>query len=158
MAGRPLLILTTKGAKSGEPREAVLTFTRDDGRYVVCATAGGSPTTPSWYHNLLSNPAVQVEAKGETFTATASVAPPGERERLWDQHVAERPGVRRVPGEVGPDDPGRHAPAHRLRRPPWRRCRSGWDCQSRRDRVSTRSPRRGQPKRSASTMSPRPTT
>ena len=44
MAGRPLLVLTSKGAKSGEPREAVLTFSRDDGRYVVCATAGGSPT------------------------------------------------------------------------------------------------------------------
>ena len=91
MAGRPLLVLTTKGAKTGDTREAVLTYSRDDGRYVVCATAGGSPTTPSWYYNLLSNPAVQVEAKGETFTATASVAPAGERERLWEQHVKERP-------------------------------------------------------------------
>ena len=91
MAGRPLLILTTKGAKTGGTREAVLTYSRDDGRYVVCATAGGSPTTPSWYYNLLSNPAVQIEAKGETFTATASVAPAGERERLWEQHVRERP-------------------------------------------------------------------
>ena len=91
MAGRPLLVLTTKGAKTGDTREAVLTYSRDDGRYVVCATAGGSPTTPSWYYNLLSNPAVQVEAKGETFTATASVAPGGERERLWEQHVKERP-------------------------------------------------------------------
>ena len=91
MAGRPLLVLTTKGAKTGDTREAVLTYSRDDGRYVVCATAGGSPTTPSWYYNLLSNPAVQIEAKGETFTATASVAPAGERERLWEQHVRERP-------------------------------------------------------------------
>ena len=91
MAGRPLLVLTTKGAKTGDTREAVLTYSRDDGRYVVCATAGGSPTTPAWYYNLLSNPAVQVEAKGETFTATASVAPAGERERLWEQHVRERP-------------------------------------------------------------------
>ena len=91
----------TKGAKSGEPREAVLTFSRDDGRYVVCATAGGSPTTPSWYYNLLSNPAVQVEAKGETFTATASVAAPGERARLWDQHVAERPEFAEYPEKSG---------------------------------------------------------
>ena len=101
MAGRPLLILTTKGAKSGEPREAVLTFSRDDGRYVVCATAGGSPVAPAWYHNVLTNPAVQVEAKGETFAATASVAPPAERERLWVQHVAERPEFADYPETSG---------------------------------------------------------
>ena len=64
MAGRPLMVLTSKGAKTGEARQAVLTYSRDDGRYVVCATAGGSPVTPSWYHNLVANPAVQVEAKG----------------------------------------------------------------------------------------------
>jgi deazaflavin-dependent oxidoreductase (nitroreductase family) len=101
MAGRPLLVLTTKGAKTGQARESVLTFTRDDGRYVVCATAGGSPTTPSWYYNLLANPAVQVEAKGETFTATASVARPGERERLWERHVAERPEFAEYPEKSG---------------------------------------------------------
>ena len=97
MAGRNLLILTSKGAKTGQSREAVLTYSRDDGRYVVCATAGGSPIAPAWYHNLLANPAAQVEAKGETFSATASVAPPGERERLWDQHVAERPEFAEYP-------------------------------------------------------------
>lgn len=101
MAGRPLLILTTKGAKSGQRREAVLTFSRDDGRLVVCATAGGSPTAPDWYHNVLANPAVQVEAKGETFTATASVASPRERERLWAQHVAERPEFADYPETSG---------------------------------------------------------
>ena len=96
MAGRPLLILTTKGAKTGQPREAVLTFTRDDGRYVVGATAGGSPTTPSWYYNLLANPP-SGRGKGETFTATASVAPPGERERSGTSHVAERPEFAEYP-------------------------------------------------------------
>ena len=101
MAGRPLMILTSKGAKTGEPRQAVLTYSRDDGRYVVCATAGGSPITPSWYHNLIANPAAQVEAKGETFTATASEAPPGERERLWAQHVAARPEFAEYPEKSG---------------------------------------------------------
>ena len=101
MAGRNLLILTSKGARTGQSREAVLTYSRDDGRFVVCATAGGAPTEPQWYHNLLANPAVQVEAKGETFGATASVAPPGERERLWDQHVAERPEFAEYPEKSG---------------------------------------------------------
>ena len=101
MAGRNLLILTTKGAKTGQPRQAVLTYSRDDGRFVVCATAGGSPTAPDWYHNLLANPAVQVEAKGETFNAAASVAPPGERERLWVKHVVERPEFADYPEKSG---------------------------------------------------------
>ena len=101
MAGRNLLILTTKGAKTGKPREAVLTYSRDDGRYVVCATAGGSPIEPAWYHNLVANPAVQIEAKGETFNATANTAPAGERERLWDQHVAERPEFAGYPEQTG---------------------------------------------------------
>ena len=99
--GRPLLILTSKGAKTGESRQAVLTYSSDDGRYVVAATAGGSPVTPSWYYNLLANPAAQVEAKGETFTATASEAPPGERERLWAQHVAARPEFAEYPEKSG---------------------------------------------------------
>jgi deazaflavin-dependent oxidoreductase (nitroreductase family) len=101
MAGRNLLILTTKGAKTGESRQAVLTFSRDDGRLVVAATAGGSPVAPSWYHNVLANPAVEVEAKGESFTATATEAPPGERERLWAQHVAERPEFAEYPEKSG---------------------------------------------------------
>ena len=101
MAGRPLLIITTKGAKSGQKREAVLTYTRDDGRYVVAASAGGSPKDPSWYRNVIANPAVQIEAGGETFTATASVAGPGERERLWAHHVEERPEFADYPEKAG---------------------------------------------------------
>jgi deazaflavin-dependent oxidoreductase (nitroreductase family) len=101
MAGRPLLVLTTKGAKSGEPREAVLTFTRDDDRYVVAASAAGSPTDPSWFHNVEANPAVQVEAKGETFNATATVAHGSEHDRLWDQHVKERPEFADYPETSG---------------------------------------------------------
>lgn len=101
MAGRPLLVLTTKGAKTGERRQAVLTYTRDDGRFVVAASAGGSPKDPDWYHNVQANPAVQVEAGGETFTATASVASPGERERLWAHHITERPEFADYPEKSG---------------------------------------------------------
>jgi hypothetical protein len=62
MAGRPLLILTTTGAKSGEPREAVLTYTKDGDRLCVAASKSGAPTNPDWYHNLIANPIAQVEA------------------------------------------------------------------------------------------------
>src|SRR4051812_46374847 len=101
MAGRPLMVLTTKGARTGSPREAVLTYSRDGDRYVVAASAGGSPTDPDWYRNVQANPAVQVEAKGETFNATASVAQPAERERLWAQHVEARPEFANYPEQSG---------------------------------------------------------
>ncbi len=101
MAGRPLLILTTTGAHSGERREAVLTFTRDGGKYVVAGTAGGSPTTPAWVHNLIADPMVKVEAKGRTFQARAAVVDEAERRRLWDAHVAERPEFADYPAMSG---------------------------------------------------------
>jgi deazaflavin-dependent oxidoreductase (nitroreductase family) len=97
MAGRPLMILTTKGAKSGEPRSAVVTYTRDRDRYVIAASKGGAPTHPAWYFNLLAHPGVNVEADKETFEATARVTDGEERQRLWDQHAAERPEFRDYP-------------------------------------------------------------
>ncbi len=89
--GPPAPLLTTTGARSGEPREAVLTFTHDGDRYVVAGTAGGSSTTPAWVHNLVAEPMVKVEAKGRSFRARAIVVDEAERLRLWDAHVAERP-------------------------------------------------------------------
>ena len=52
LAGQSLLILHSIGAKSGQERRAILTWSRDGGDYVVAGTAGGSPTTPAWVHNL----------------------------------------------------------------------------------------------------------
>ena len=101
MAGRPLLIMTSTGAKSGQPREAILTFTRDGDRYVVAASASGAPVDPAWYRNVVANPEVKVEAKGETFQAKAKVAEGSEHERLWAQHVAERPEFADYPEKAG---------------------------------------------------------
>src|SRR5450759_5685254 len=50
--GRKVLILTTKGAKSGEVRENPLVYTRDGDHIVIVASKGGAPTHPAWYHNL----------------------------------------------------------------------------------------------------------
>jgi deazaflavin-dependent oxidoreductase (nitroreductase family) len=100
MAGRPLMILTTTGAKSGEPRGAVVTYTRDGDRYVIAASKSGAPTNPGWYHNLLANPVVTVEAGGEKFPARARVTEGAERERLWDQHATERPEFRDYPNKT----------------------------------------------------------
>ena len=90
-AGRPVLLLTTKGAKSGQPRLAPVVYSRDGDHYVVVASKGGSPTHPAWYHNLLANPIVTVEVGGETFEARAWVTEEAERDRLFEQRAATNP-------------------------------------------------------------------
>jgi deazaflavin-dependent oxidoreductase (nitroreductase family) len=83
--GGHLLILTTKGAKSGETRENPLAYTRDGERLVVIASKGGAPTNPSWFHNLVTHPEVIVEAGGNRFKARAIVPQGDEYERLYSQ-------------------------------------------------------------------------
>lgn len=100
MAGRPLMILTTTGAKSGEPREAVITYTREGDKYVVAASKSAAPTNPHWYHNLLVNPEATVEAGGETFQVRATEATGAERDRLYTQHAEERPEFRDYPNQT----------------------------------------------------------
>lgn len=97
MAGRPLMLLATRGAKTGQRRTAIITYTRDGDRYVIAASKSGAPTNPAWFYNLKADPEVTVEAGGETFKARATVATGAERDRLWDQHAAERAEFREYP-------------------------------------------------------------
>lgn len=87
----PLLLLTTKGARTGRERVTPLNFSRDGDRYIVMATKGGSPTHPDWYHNLVVHPIVVVEANGEQFTANAKVSTGAERKRLLQIHSTAMP-------------------------------------------------------------------
>jgi deazaflavin-dependent oxidoreductase (nitroreductase family) len=91
-ANSPLLILTTTGAKSGQPRTHPLVYTTDGDRLVVIASKGGAPTNPAWYHNLVANPTATVELPDETFQVRAVVAKGKERDRLFDQQAALMPG------------------------------------------------------------------
>lgn len=90
--GRPILLLTTTGARTGQPRLAPLVYSRHGDRYVIAASKGGAPTNPAWFANLVAHPVVTVEAGGDTFEARATVASGPERDRLWAAHVAEHPG------------------------------------------------------------------
>jgi deazaflavin-dependent oxidoreductase (nitroreductase family) len=90
-AGRTLLLLTTKGAKSGKEHTSPVVYSRDGDRIVIIASKGGAPTHPDWYHNLRANPEVGVELGDEKFRARASVAPDTERRRLYDQHAKPMP-------------------------------------------------------------------
>jgi deazaflavin-dependent oxidoreductase (nitroreductase family) len=91
-AGRPMLLLTTTGAKSGQPRTSPLVYTTDGDRLVVIASKGGAPTNPAWYHNLLANPEVTLEVGTERFPARATVATGQRRERLFAAQAALMPG------------------------------------------------------------------
>jgi deazaflavin-dependent oxidoreductase (nitroreductase family) len=89
--GRPLLLLTTTGAKSGDTHTTPLVYSKDGDRYVVIASMGGAPKSPSWYFNVKANPKVTLEVGTEKFDATASVAEEPERTRLYDQQAAMMP-------------------------------------------------------------------
>jgi deazaflavin-dependent oxidoreductase (nitroreductase family) len=102
LAGKPHLIMTSTGAKTGEPREAVLSFVRDGEKYVVAGTAGGSPTDPNWVHNVTANPEVKVEATRQTFQARARiVSDDATYRRLWDALVESRPDFAAYPAKAG---------------------------------------------------------
>ena len=102
LAGDPLLVLTMIGAKSGQPRRAILTYSRDSGDYVVAASKGGAPTDPVWLSNLRANPDVTVEAGNTTFQAKARVVGDDkEHDRLWAAHVARLPNFADYPTKAG---------------------------------------------------------
>jgi deazaflavin-dependent oxidoreductase (nitroreductase family) len=89
--GRPLLLLTTTGAKTGRRLTSPLVYSTDAGAMVVIASMGGAPNNPAWYHNLVAHPAVTVEVGADRYDATAVVAAGPERRRLYDQQAAEMP-------------------------------------------------------------------
>jgi len=85
--GKPTLLLTTTGRRSGLPRRTALIYGRDGADYVVVASFGGSAEHPLWYTNLLAEPQVEVQVEAEVFAATARTATAEEKAALWGQMV-----------------------------------------------------------------------
>jgi len=81
--GNDALLLTTRGRRTGRLRRTALYYGRDGERYVLVATAVRAGGNPSWYLNLLDNPAVVVQVRSEIFTAIATPATASERPHLW---------------------------------------------------------------------------
>ena len=100
LKGHPLMLATSTGAKSGQPRRAILTYSRDGDDYIVAGTAGGSPKEPLWVENMRVHPGVSIEIGDRSFEATARVTDGAERDRLWDQHVAELPWFGAYPSKT----------------------------------------------------------
>lgn len=87
-ASRPLLLLTTTGAKTGIARTTPMMFIRDGDRLLVIASNVGAERDPDWYRNLVAHPDVTIETGIETYSATAIVLAGAERARKWDEIVA----------------------------------------------------------------------
>jgi deazaflavin-dependent oxidoreductase (nitroreductase family) len=81
--GSKILLLTTKGRKSGKPRTKPLIYEQDRDRYVIVASKGGAPKHPDWYRNLEKEPYVELQVLDDVFPARARTAEGEERERLW---------------------------------------------------------------------------
>ena len=81
--GSTILLLTTKGRATGEPRTTPLIYAQDGDKYVIVASKGGAPEHPGWYRNIEKDPTVELQVLGEVFPAHARTAEGEERERLW---------------------------------------------------------------------------
>ena len=86
MKGRPVIILTSLGAKSGKIRKTPLMRVEHDGEYAVVASKGGAPEHPVWYYNLVANPVVELQdgaVKREYRVRELS----GDEKRTWWQRA-----------------------------------------------------------------------
>ena len=96
--GDRLLLLTTRGAKSGQVRTSPLAYHRDGDRYVVAGSKGGAPTHPGWYHNLVKHRDAEIEVGTEKFKVRATPLPRGpERDRLYEAHGDKLAAFREYP-------------------------------------------------------------
>lgn len=91
MHGFPVVVLTTKGAKSGKIRKTPVMRVEHDGRYAVVASLGGAPQNPVWYHNVRANPRVELQDGPQRGDYEARELSGEERELWWDRAVAAFP-------------------------------------------------------------------
>ncbi|MFN0146901.1 MAG: nitroreductase family deazaflavin-dependent oxidoreductase [Dehalococcoidia bacterium] len=90
-AGAPMVLITTKGAKSGAMRTTPLVYSKDGDRVVIIASFAGAPKHPAWYLNLKANPEVTVEVGTEKYQAKAVIPEGAERDRLFNAQAALMP-------------------------------------------------------------------
>jgi F420H(2)-dependent quinone reductase len=92
VGGGPVLLLTTTGRKSGEPRTAPVLYLADGDRFVVINTNAGNAKTPAWSLNLRADPEAEVEVGRKRVKVRARIAKGEEREDLWHRHMQQYSG------------------------------------------------------------------
>jgi deazaflavin-dependent oxidoreductase (nitroreductase family) len=89
--GTKILLLTTTGRRSGEPRTNALIYGTHGDDYLIVASKGGNDAPPAWFVNLEANPEVEVQIKDDRFKAHARTATPEEKPELWEIMTREWP-------------------------------------------------------------------
>ncbi len=108
MKGKPLVLLTTLGAKTGKIRKTPLMRVEHDGQYAIVASLGGAPKHPVWYHNVKAHPRVQLQDGAVTRDYEAREVVGDEKALGWDRAVKAWPAYaedqtktdRAIPGFV----------------------------------------------------------
>src|ERR1700744_3601143 len=90
--GANLLLLTTTGAKSGQPRVSPLAYFRVDDKLLILGSFAGADVNPAWVHNLRANPSAHIEIGNESSDVTARELPLEERDDLFSKITAVAPG------------------------------------------------------------------
>ncbi len=90
--GANLLLLTTTGAKSGQPRVSPLAYFRIDGKLIIIGSFAGADVNPAWVHNLRANPSAHIEVGDESSDVVARELPPAERDEFFPKITAVAPG------------------------------------------------------------------
>ena len=91
LQGKPVILLTTVGAKSGKIRKTPLMRVEHDGQYAIVASLGGAPKNPVWYYNVKANPRVELQDGTATNDYEAREASGDERATWWERAVAAWP-------------------------------------------------------------------
>jgi len=91
LQGRPVIVLTSVGARTGKIRKTPLMRVEHDGVYAVVASLGGAPKNPVWYHNLKKNPHVELQDRGTKRDYIAREITGDEKAVWWDRAVEAWP-------------------------------------------------------------------
>ena len=89
--GMPIIIMTTRGHRSGKVRKVPLMKVEHGGEYAIVASKGGAPSHPGWYHNLMADSAVMIQDGPEPFDAVVRLVSGEERELWWERSVEAFP-------------------------------------------------------------------
>ena len=89
--GATLLLLTSTGAKSGQPRLAPLAYLTIDQKMLIIGSKAGSDTNPDWVHNLRANPRARIEVGTDAYDVVARELPRDERDEIYPKVVAAAP-------------------------------------------------------------------
>jgi deazaflavin-dependent oxidoreductase (nitroreductase family) len=103
--GTTVLILTTTGRRSGESRSTPLIYARRGEDHIVVASKGGAEEHPAWYLNLVDQPKVSVQVRGDRFTARARTASPEEKPGLWRMMTERWPSYDEYQRKTGREIP-----------------------------------------------------